>query len=337
MKIMSFDLEEKRLKREIKKRKSEIVFLQLPEGLKPVAPHIAAIIEEAGALPIVSTDPCYGACDLAISEAKLLNADLIVHYGHTPMTMHVDVPIVYVEARAKISIKEALVKAVPYLESWSKIGLVTTVQHVHQLDEAKNMLRNAGKTVFVGDDDPVKYPGQVIGCDFGNAQSVSEKVEAYLFVGGGRFHAMGVALATGKPTIIADPYEKRAYPIQDEVRSVIKQRWGNISEAKAAKSFGVLISLKSGQMRLRDAIKIKEKLEQHGLKATLLALREVTSSALMQFPRIDAFVNTACPRLSLDDASSFRKPLLYLNEALVMLGEMKWEELLRRGWFGNAI
>jgi len=336
MKIMSFDLEEKRLKREIKKRKPKIVFLQLPEGLKPEAPHIASIIEEAGALPIVSTDPCYGACDLAISEAKLLSADLIVHYGHTPMTVHADVPIVYVEARAKISIKEALVKAVPYLESWSKIGLVTTVQHVHQLDEAKNILRNAGKTVFVGDADPVKYPGQVIGCDFSNARSVSEKVEAYLFVGGGRFHAMGVALATGKPTIIADPYEKRAYPIQDEVRRVIKQRWGNISEAKDAKSFGVLISLKSGQMRLRDAMNIKEKLEQSGLKATLLALREVTSSALMQFPGIDAFINTACPRLSLDDASSFRKPLLYLNEALVMLGEMKWEELLRRGWFGNA-
>jgi len=333
---MSFDLEEKRLKEEIKKRNAKIVFLQLPEGLKPEAPHLASIVEEAGALPIVSSDPCYGACDLAVSEAKILGADLIVHYGHTPMTLNTEVPIVYVEARAKISIKEALTKALPYLESWSKIGLVTTVQHVHQLDEAKSMLETAGKTVFVGDADPVKYPGQVIGCDFSNARSVSENVEAYVFVGGGRFHAMGVALATGKPTIIADPYEKRAYPIQDEVRRLIMQRWANISEAKTAKSFGVLISLKSGQMRLRDAMKIKEKLEQNGLKATLLALREVTSSALMQFPGIDAFVNTACPRLSLDDAQSFRKPLLSLNEALVLLGEMKWEELLRRGWFGNA-
>jgi 2-(3-amino-3-carboxypropyl)histidine synthase len=336
MKTMSFDLEEKRLRKEIKKRKPKIVFLQLPEGLKPEAPHLASIIEEAGATPIVSTDPCYGACDLAISEAKILGADLIVHYGHTPMTMHTEVPIVYVEARAKLSIKEALAEALTCLESWNKIGLVTTVQHVHQLEEAKNILENAGKTVFVGDADPVKYAGQVIGCDFGNARSVSEKVEAYLFVGGGRFHAMGVALATGKPTIIADPYEKRAYPIQDEVKRVIKQRWANISEAKKAKSFGVLISLKSGQMRLKDAIKIKEKLGQNGLKATLFALREVTSSALMQFPGIDAFVNTACPRLSLDDTQSFRKPLLSLNEALVLLGEMKWEELLTRGWFGNA-
>ena len=334
--MMSFDLEEKRLQEEIKKRKPKIVFLQLPEGLKPEAPRLASVIEEAGALPIVSSDPCYGACDLPISEAKLLNADLIVHYGHTPMTLNSEVPIVYVEARAKIGIKEALTDALTHLDSWSKIGLVTTVQHVHQLDEAKKLLEAAGKTVSVGASDPAKHAGQVIGCDFGNAQSVADKVEAYLFVGGGRFHAIGVALATGKPTVIADPYEKMAYPIQDQARRVIMQRWGNISAAKEAKSFGVLISLKSGQMRLKAALDIKEKLEQHGLKATLLALREVTPSALIQFPSIDAFVNTACPRLSLDDSPHFSKPLLYLNEALVLLGELSWEELLRSGWFGNG-
>jgi 2-(3-amino-3-carboxypropyl)histidine synthase len=335
MRIMSFDFEEKRLKEEIKKRKPKIVFLQLPEGLKPDAPRLATVVEEAGALPIVSSDPCYGACDLAVSEAKLLGADLIVHYGHTPMTLNADVPAVYVNAKAKIGIKEAIKQVLPYLESWSKIGLVTTVQHVRQLDEAKNLLEAAGKTVFVGDAGKVKYAGQVLGCDFSNAQAVSEKVEVYVFVGGGRFHAIGVALATEKPTIIANPYEQVAYPIHDQVRRIIMQRWANIIEAKQAKSFGVLISLKSGQMRLREAMSIKEKLEETGLKATLLALREVTPSALMQFPGIDAFINTACPRISLDDAPNFGKPLLSLNETLVLLGEMKWEYLLRRGWFAN--
>jgi 2-(3-amino-3-carboxypropyl)histidine synthase len=333
---VSFDFEEKRLKEEIKKRKPKIVFLQLPEGLKPDAPRLAAVVEEAGALPIVSSDPCYGACDLAVSEAKTVGADLIVHFGHTPIPLNSDVPAVYIEAKAKISVEEAITKALPYVESWSKIGLVTTIQHVHQLDKAKKLLEDAGKTVFVGDAGSVKYAGQILGCDFSNAQVVSEKVEAILFVGGGRFHAIGAALATDKPTIIADPYEQIAYPVDDQVRRIIMQRWANIVEAKQAKNFGVLISLKSGQMRLKEAMNIKEKLEKTGLKATLLALREVTPSALMQFPGIDAFINTACPRISLDDAPNFGKPLLSLNETLVMLGEMKWEDLLRRGWFGNA-
>jgi 2-(3-amino-3-carboxypropyl)histidine synthase len=334
---MSFDFEEMKLKEEIKKRKPKIVFLQLPEGLKPDAPHLAAIVEEAGALPIISSDPCYGACDLAVSEAKLLGADLIIHYGHTPMTPSVDVPTIYVDARAKIGIKEVITQALPYLDSWNKIGLVTTVQHVRQLGEAKNLLEAAGKTIFVGNAGNIKYAGQVLGCDFRNAQVVSEKVEAYLFVGGGKFHAIGVALATEKPTIIADPYEQVAYPIHGQVRRIIMQRWANIVEAKQAKNFGVLLSLKSGQMRLREAISIKDKLEKSGLKSMLFAVRELTPIVLMQFPGIDAFVNTACPRISLDDGPNFGKPLLSLNETLVMLGEIKWEDLLRRGWFGNAI
>jgi 2-(3-amino-3-carboxypropyl)histidine synthase len=335
MKTTSFDLEEERLKKEISKGTAKIVLVQLPEGLKAEGTRLVALIEDAGALAIVSADPCYGACDLALSDAENLGADLIVHYGHSPQTKQERVPTIYMEARAKISVKEAVEKAIPLLEPWSNIGLVATVQHVHKLDEAKILLLKAGKTVVIGDAGLVKYPGQVIGCNFSNAQSISEEVEAFLFIGGGRFHAIGVALATAKPTIIADPYEKRAYPIHDEVPRILKQRWASISEAKGSENFGVLIGLKSGQKRLKEAVKIKEKLQKSGRKATLLALREITSNALMQFPNIDAFVNSACPRISLDDTPDFLKPILSLSEALVMLGEMDWEELCRKGWFEN--
>jgi 2-(3-amino-3-carboxypropyl)histidine synthase len=335
MKTTSFDLEEERLKKEIGKRKAKIVLVQLPEGLKAEGPRLATIIEDAGALAIVSADPCYGACDLALSDAESLGADLIVHYGHSPQTKQERVPTIYLEARAKMSVKEAVEKAISLLEPWSSIGLVATVQHVHKLYEAKILLLKAGKTVSIGDTGLVKYPGQVIGCNFSNAQSVSEEVEAFLFIGGGRFHAMGVALTTTKPTIIADPYEKRAYPIHDEVPRILKQRWASISEAKGTENFGVLIGLKSGQKRIEEAVKIRGKIQKSGRKATLLALGEITSNALMQFPNIDAFVNTACPRLSLDDTPNFLRPILSLSEALVMLGEMDWEELCRKGWFEN--
>ena len=145
---MYFDFEESRLKDEITKRAPKIVLLQLPEGLKPQAPFLAKIVEESGALPIVSSDPCYGACDLAVSEAKILGADLIIHYGHTSMLQNSEVPTVYLEAPIKIEIKDVITKALSFLEDWNKIGLITTVQHIHQLDEAKKMFENAGKNCF---------------------------------------------------------------------------------------------------------------------------------------------------------------------------------------------
>ncbi len=281
----------------------------------------------------MSADPCYGACDLAIQDAESLDVDLIIHYGHTAMNEQARTPTIYIEARAMADVKRAVEEAIPLLENWRSIGLVTTVQHVHKLNEARDRLLKAGKKVMIGDTGSLKYAGQVIGCNFSNAKSVSKDVEAFLFVGGGRFHGLGVALATEKPTIIADPYEKRAFSIQREARTVFKQRWASICEAKEAERFAVLVGLKSGQKRLLKAMELKEKLEKIGKKVTLFAITEITPEALMQFPDIDAFVNTACPRVSLDDPKEFQKPVITLNEALVVLEEITWEELCRRGWF----
>jgi 2-(3-amino-3-carboxypropyl)histidine synthase len=333
--VKGFDFEEERIKQEIAKLGATRVLLQLPEGLKPEGPSLAKIVEKTGALPIISADPCYGACDLATAEAERLRIDLIVHFGHAKLVKHEQVPTVYVEARATVTVAEAVKKSVPLLSKYCKIGLATTVQHVQKLDEAREILVRAGKMVVVGDAGRVNYSGQVMGCDYSNVRSVTHDVEAFLFIGGGRFHALGIALSTSKPTIIADPYENRAYSINEEAQKILKQRWAFIEEARQAKSFGVLIGLKLGQKRLEDALNVKEIAEKNGKAAFLLAIREILPEALMEFPSIDAYVNTACPRISLDAPLKFLKPVLTVNEFMVVSGESSWENLLKNGLFGN--
>jgi 2-(3-amino-3-carboxypropyl)histidine synthase len=309
--------------------------LQMPEGLKPEGTRLAKIIEKTGALPIISADPCYGACDLATAEAERLGIDLIVHFGHSKLVKHEQVPTVYVEARATVAVAEVLEKAVPLLSKYGKIGLATTVQHVQTLDEAREVLVRAGKTVVVGDTGRVNYSGQVIGCDYSNVRSVANGVDAFLFVGGGRFHALGIALSTSKPTVIADPYENRVYSINEEAQKVLKQRYACIEEAGHAKTFGVLIGLKLGQKRFEEALKIKEIAEKNGKAAFLFAVREISPEALMEFPSVDVYVNTACPRISLEAPAKFPKPVLTVNEFMVVAGETSWETLLKNGLFEN--
>ncbi len=333
--MKSFDFEEERIKQKIAKLEAKRVLLQIPEGLKPEGTRIAKIIEKTGALPIISADPCYGACDLATAEAERLGVDLIVHFGHSKLLKHEQIPTIYVEARATVAVAEAVEKAIPLLSKYSKIGLATTVQHVQKLDETREILVRAGKTVVVGDAGRVNYAGQVIGCDYSNVKSVANDVGAFLFIGGGRFHALGIALSTSKPTIIADPYENRAYSIDGEAQIVLKQRWASIEETGHAKTFGVLIGLKQGQKRLGDALKIKEIAEKTGKAAFLFAVKEVSPEVLMEFPSVDAYVNTACPRISLDAPSKFSKPVLTINEFMVTAGEISWETLLKNGLFEN--
>ncbi len=333
--MKQFDFEEEKVKQEILKLKAKRVLIQLPEGLKPEATRLAKIIEKLGALPVVSADPCYGACDLATVEAESLGVDSIIHYGHSKLLKYERVPTIYIEARATVNVNETVEKALPMLEDWQKIGLTTTVQHVQTLDDVREILLRAGKTVVIGDAGRVNYPGQVIGCDYSNAKSVAKDVEVFLFVGGGRFHALGVALSTSKPTIVADPYEERAYSINKEAERVIKQRWASIEKAMTAKNFAVLVGLKPGQKKFEEALDVKKKLEESGKTAYLFVAKEITPEVLMEFPTVDAYVNTACPRVSLDDASKFQKPVLTINEALVVIGELSWEKLCREGLFGN--
>ncbi len=330
-----FDFEEERLKQEIQRLGAKKVLLQLPEGLKPEGPRLAKIVEKSGALPIISADACYGACDLATSDAEDLDADLVVHYGHSRLVKFESVPTLYIEARATGTVDEAVEKALPLLKKWRKIGLATTVQHVQALDGAKDLLISNGKMVEIGDAGRLSYAGQVIGCDYSNVKSITKDVQAFLFIGGGRFHALGVALATTKPTIVADPYDKRAFSVDSEARRIIKQRWASIKEAQKAKSMAIVIGLKPGQKQFDRATEMKTVLEAAGKNVFLFATREVTPELMMEFPSVDAYVNTACPRISIDDASKFKKPMLNLNEANVVAGRLSWEELCRRGLLEN--
>jgi 2-(3-amino-3-carboxypropyl)histidine synthase len=329
-----YDLEKARLKEEIKKRGAKRVLIQLPEGLKPEGPRLAEAVEKAGALAIVSGDPCYGACDLGIHEAESLAADLIVHFGHSKMISTPErVPIVYIEAKSKLGLGPAVSEALDLLRPWKGIGLVTTIQHVEMIGNVKKQLIKAGKKVKVGNSGRLLQPGQVTGCNYSNANAVARDVDAFLFIGGGRFHAVGVSLATSRPTVVADPYEQRAFSIEADAQKIVRQRWASIQKAMQSKHFGVIIGLKTGQRWLEKALQARDKLVRAGKKTTLIGMREVTPEALMEFPSLDAYVNTACPRISLDASAKFQKPVLTIKESLVVSGELTWEQLLRRGLF----
>jgi 2-(3-amino-3-carboxypropyl)histidine synthase len=333
--MKGFDFEEERIKQEITKLGAKRVLLQLPEGLKPEAPRLAAIVEKMGALPIISADPCYGACDLAIDQANHLGVDLIIHFGHAKMVKHEPIPTVYVETRATLAVEEVVQQSIPLLKKWNRIGLATTVQHIQTIDQAREILVRAGKIVVVGDAGQINYAGQVTGCNYTNVKSIADEVDAFLFVGGGRFHALGIALSTSKPTVIAEPYENRAYSISDDAQKMVKKRWTSIQEAADARVFGVIVSLKPGQLHLELGLHVKEAIEKFGKTAFLLAIKELTPESLLEFPTIDAYVNTACPRISLEAPSKFSKPVLTVDEFMVVLGETSWENLLKKGLFGN--
>ncbi|NJD99001.1 diphthamide biosynthesis enzyme Dph2 [Thermococcus sp. LS1] len=305
------------------------VLIQTPEGLKREAQNLADFLEENGIEAIISGDINYGACDPADREAKALGCDALIHLGHSYMKLNLEVPTIFVPAFAKVDVLPALEKNLDEIKKLGrKIALVTTAQHIHQLERAKEFLENAGFEVLIGaGDGRVSWCGQVLGCTFTAAKVDADGV---LFIGAGYFHPIGVALATKKPTLAVNPYSGDAIWMEKEAERIIRKRWAQIAKAYDAKKFGVVVSTKKGQLRLAEAKKIVELLRRHGKYARLIAMNHISYSALEGFD-FDAYVVVACPRVPIDDAENWRKPVLTPPEVEILLGlreDYEFDEIL---------
>lgn len=77
---MTYNLELEKAIKKIKQSKAKTVLIQLPDGLKPKAKHIADEIEQkTKAKPIIWLGSCYGACD----TPNVKNIDLLIQWGHS--------------------------------------------------------------------------------------------------------------------------------------------------------------------------------------------------------------------------------------------------------------
>ncbi len=297
----------------IEARKAKIVGLQFPEGLKRQGPALAKQIEaQAGVLVIISGDPCYGACD--IDERLLDTVDVLFHFGHSRISD--DDRIVFMEYHHEVDIQHAVINAIPLLGQ--KVGVVTTVQHIHKLDEIVKLLLTADKEPIVAKGDTrITYPGQVLGCNF---SAVPGGVDSILFVGTGNFHPMGIKLAHNVNVVAADPFTGEARVV--DVDKIMRQRYAVMAKAMDAKKWGIIISTKTGQKRLELAQRLKEIAGD----AVLIAIEEITPDRLLNF-KVDAYISTACPRVAIDDAGRFPAPVVTPVEFEMIKGLKKWEDL----------
>ncbi|ASJ06460.1 diphthamide biosynthesis enzyme Dph2 [Thermococcus pacificus] len=309
--------------------KANRVLIQTPEGLKGEAQALADFLERNGIEAIISGDINYGACDPADTEAKRLGCGALIHLGHSYMALHLEVPTLFVPAFAKVDVVPALERNIEEIKKLGKkIALVTTTQHIHQLERARTFLEENGFEVLVGKGDSrVSWPGQVLGCNFSAARVNADGV---LFIGAGYFHPIGLAISTRKPTLAVNPYSGDAIWMDKEAERLIRKRWAQIAKAMDAERFGVITSTKKGQLRLAEAKRVVKLLREHGKYAKLIAMNHISYPALEGFD-FDAYVVVACPRVPIDDYENWRKPVLTPREVEILLGlrdDYEFDEIL---------
>ncbi len=326
-----FNLDLEKVAREVNERKVKKVLVQLPEGMKMYAFDVVDYLNKnTKAEVIVSGDSNWGGCDIAVDEAKNVKADLLIHFGHAKFIKN-NFPILYVEVKDETDLNKLLRDSLTNIKKFKKIGLVSSVQHLHKLGDVKSFYELNNKKVFI----PVKkgfaaYDGHVVGCEYNSLKLISSSVDCFIVIGN-QFHSLGAALSVSKPVILVDTYNMEIVDMTKLRDKIIKQRAFAISKIKSARNIGIIVGTKLGQ-KFGTFETIKKKLEALGKNVSILTMNEVTQDKLTNFYNIEGFIELACPRIAIEDYGKYDKPIITFREALTITGEMKWEDLLDKGF-----
>lgn len=328
MAIYHIDLGE--VKEWLRSRGFRRVLIQAPLGLRGMAVEISKELSGITDLVIVHGGSCWGGCDVAFNHAKLTGMDAIIHLGHSKFLQEDLVPTYYLECRysSPLQLFKALENAPSLLGNSKRVGLGAVVQWQNFLGEVARKMKEAGFEPFVGSPSPpLRYEGQILGCSYNTLFKVADYVDSFILIGS-KFHALGLALQTKKVVYLVDPEAGRIEKLNLEAEKYLRTRYAYIAKFKEFRRVGVIVSIKPGQYRLMLAVKLKKIIQESGKYAEILAMDDVLPDQLLDLP-FDAFVNTACPRLSIDEQYRMGKPLLLPSEVLISVGELGWEEVIK--------
>jgi 2-(3-amino-3-carboxypropyl)histidine synthase len=301
------------------------IVLQVPAGLVRNAHDLAARLREEVGVPVVlAARACFGACDFP-SRDEAARADVAVVLGHAPIP---NVPLVretyFVEMREPGGNPEALADTVAASSIPRRLGLVLSVQHLDLTEPLTGALAARHFDVRIGQGDRrLAYPAQALGCNYTGAEAVARDVEAFLFVGTGRFHPLGLAFAVEQPVWAIDPLQNRLEPPIDRI-ALVARRQLTVASVRDARKWGILVSTFAGQNRTPTALSLQARARAHGREAEILVFDRLDPRDL-EGRDLEAYVNTACPRIALDDGPNYPRPVLTPPEFLMALGELPLE------------
>lgn len=314
----------------IKKNNSKRVALQMPEGLLIYSLIISDILEQiCNVETVVMGDVTYGACCIDDYTAKALDCDFIVHYAHSCLVPidSMSIKVLYVFVTINIDethLINTLKRNFPVGSTMAVFGTIQFNPTIHSI-KAKLETDETHPLFLIPPQLKPLSKGEVLGCT--SARLNKDYFSSMIYIGDGRFHLESSMIHNPDiPAFRYDPYSRkftREYYDQQQMSDV---RESAIATAKLAKTIGIILGALGRQGNPITLSNLEEKFIANGFKVVKIILSEIFPQKLAMFDDIDAFVQVACPRLSIDWGYAFNKPLLTPYEAMVMLdSDKKWD------------
>ena len=191
----------------------------------------------------------------------------------------------------------------------TKVVLFLNIQFHNQYEQLRNQLEAAGKEVLTVRPKHAWHEGQILGC---SVEDWDKGQEAFVYIGDGLFHPKALLFKNDEKVFIYDPKTQKSKVLtKQDIDQILRQQKGALAAFHMAKRVGVIVTTKYGQTRLKQSMKLQQMFpdkEFYFLLADVIQFQK-----LEDFPFIDVFVNTACPRV-MDDNEKLPKPMTNLED-----------------------
>lgn len=193
------------------------------------------------------------------------------------------------------------------------------IKRLNQLKKTVNKIKESKAIVTVAQfkhllkNFDVKTKGTILGCNTSALKGFKGKT--IVFIGDGVFHALNIKKNySDKKVLILNPFNLKIKEIknQDVKKFLFREAIAN-DALEHANNIGIIITTKAGQNNFVTAKKLKKIFEKLGKKVYLFLFDNVVADEFLNFKGIDVLINTACPRIGMDDYTKFPIPIINYN------------------------
>jgi len=158
-----------------------------------------------------------------------------------------------------------------------------------------------------------------------------------VYLADGRFHLESIMISNPDlPAYKYDPYSKVFSREKYDTQLMHDIRKKAIEEASKAKKIGIILGTLGRQGNPRILNHLEERMKQKNISYIVVLLSEIFPAKLDLFQDIDAWIQIACPRLSIDWGYAFSKPLLNPYEAEVALNAIEWQTVYPMDYYSKT-
>jgi diphthamide biosynthesis enzyme Dph1/Dph2-like protein len=202
------------------------------------------------------------------------------------------------------------------------IAIFASVQFLSIIPQITKILSDNNYNVISSKPHRTTNTSQLLGCDSypDNLKLKLDIIDTYLYIGDGNFHPNALLLAQQdsekiKPVFTLNPIENTIKTLDASwFEKYLKKRKGNLLKFYNSDIIGVFISSKWGQNYEKTALKLQEEYTNKQIYYFIgdnFSIEETDN-----FPFVQCWVNTACPRIGQDDILNHKKAIVNIKDVM---------------------